>query len=235
MKTVKILMLLIMLLFTCTIAQAKQANDSVSTIRTLGSAHITAIPDRAVVMIGVVNTGQHAEDVQEDNAKLTNSVIENIVSLGISKDKMRTSQFGIYPIYNEQDKSHKNEITSYRANNIITIVLDDTTTVGSVIDTALKSGANEINGIYYQKRDEQEFKQKALQAAVKDASAKAETIAQALGKRLGRVVSAEDNGVSIQALETQRYYTKALTTSDNSFLPGSTDVTASVTVIFEIE
>lgn len=235
MKTTKILVLLTMLLLTCTIAQAKEADSSVPTIRTLGNAHITVTPDRAVVMIGVLNTGQDAKDVQENNARLSNSVIENIGLLGVSKEKMRTSQFGIYPIYNDQDKDRKNEITGYRANNIISIILDDTSLVGTVIDTALKSGANEVNGIYYQKRDEQKCKQEALQAAVKESSAKAEAIAQALGKRLGRVVSVEDNGVSIQAPEMQRYYTKALATTDNSFLPGSMDVTASVTVIFEID
>jgi uncharacterized protein YggE len=231
MKQVKIFMLLMILLFTCSIAQAK--SNPATTVRTSGSAHITAIPDRAILTVGVVNTAENVKDVQENNAKISGAVIEAISSLGINKDKMRTSQFTVYPVYNDQDKNDKNEITGYRATNIVTITLDDTAMVGTVVETALKSGANEINGIHYQKRDEQELKQKALEAAVKDASAKAEAIAQALGRHLGRVVSAEDSGVSIQAPDMQRYYVKAA--SSNSFLPGSMEVTASVTVTYEMD
>jgi uncharacterized protein YggE len=67
--------------------------------------------------------------------------------------------------------------------------------VGTIVDIAVKNGANQLNNINFglSEEKEQEFKQQALAEASKNAKAKAETIAQSLDVKLGKIKSVSES------------------------------------------
>jgi hypothetical protein len=232
-KKIMILLLGLMLIGTL-VVQAQEPAVTVSTITVQGNSQMTVIPDQAVVTISVINTAPTANEAQATNAKSAIAVQQQLLAMGIAKDNLRTTQYGIYPLYSENDKAGKApSIIGYQVTNTLMATLDDVTTIGNVIDTALASGANQISGVHFQKKEELQLKQAALQGAVQEATAKAEAIAVALNKTLGKVIAVNESGVSVQAPEMQRYLLKSDAVG-TSLLPGSIQVNGSVTIIFEI-
>jgi uncharacterized protein YggE len=73
------------------------------------------------------------------------------------------------------------------------VTLHDISTVGEVIDDAVKAGANLSNGITFQLSDENQGVNQALGDAVVNARSKAETLAGAGGAQLGEVVSMQES------------------------------------------
>ena len=77
--------------------------------------------------------------------------------------------------------------------NQVNVTLHDISTVGEVIDDAVKAGANLSNGITFQLSDENQGVNQALGDAVANARSKAETLAGAGGSQLGEVVSIQES------------------------------------------
>lgn len=224
---------ILLLLFTIA-SPAFAANAAVPTVTVQGSSQVEAVPDQAQINLGVVTTGKTAEEAQQENSVLANAVQKNLLAAGLPENALQTTQYAVYPIHTE-DKSQKlTVIAGYRVSHTLTVTLDDMSKVGSVIDTALSAGANQILGISFQKSDDTQLKTKALQEAVKEATAKAEAIALASGKKLGRVLTVQENGVSVQLPEfTQRYMLKA-DSAPTPILPGSIRVNGGVSMVFEL-
>ena len=65
----------------------------------------------------------------------------------------------------------------YRVSNMVQVTIRDMTKVGDVIDTAVKAGANNVWGISFSLENTDDLEDQAREAAVKDARARAESLA----------------------------------------------------------
>lgn len=82
---------------------------------------------------------------------------------------------------------------AYHARNTVRIQVREAGRVGEVADAAMKSGATILGGFSVRVADEAGARRAALEAAGKDARAKAETLASVAGKQLGDAIAiAED-------------------------------------------
>lgn len=240
MKGTKILVIAALFVMTTNFTEAKETTAPLSarTITVQGSSQIDVTPDQAEVNISVVNAAQTANEAQKDNANAAANVQQSLISSGIAEASIRTAQYNVYPIYsNETDKNNKSPIiTSYRVTNTITVTLSNVSAVGTVIDTALSAGANQISNVRFSKKNELQVKQLVLQSAVKEATAKAEAIASTLNKQITGVIAANESGVSVQIPEFQSKMLRSDAVSANTpITPGTIKVDGSVTIVFEIE
>lgn len=236
MKRNKIVILTFLLLLLCSAAQAKDI-PNLSTVTVQGNGEMDVVPDQATIKIGIVSNADTAEAAQADNARLTTAVLQKLQSTNnVNQDKLRTSSYAFSPVYGtDPEKNGKPPVVAgYRASNTITAVIDDPTYVGNVIDAALTAGANQISGIQFQKKNELQIKQAALQLAVKEAAAKAEAIAATMDKHLGRVLEINEGGVTMQLPETHRLLLKSDAVS-TPVLPGTIQMNASVTIVYELQ
>lgn len=238
MRYIKILIIFLLLFMgLVTIATAQQSDILPNpTITVEGNSQLEVIPDQAQVSIGVVTTAPTAESAQKANARLAALVQSKLMEAGVSKEKIHTIQYAVYPIHQQQPKSDDPpSIIGYRVNHTVIATIDDIAKIGSIIDTALSAGANQIMGIQFKKQDELQLKCLALQNAAKEATAKAEAIAAALGKRLTKVVKITETGVSVHSPEyQQRYLLKTGDAPTTPILAGSIQVNGSVSITYEI-
>ena len=231
----QITILALLLLVWAPSAQAKEPVTTVPTVTVQGISHIEVLPDQAVISIGVISTAVTAEAAQQENSTLSAAVKNRLLSLDITNDKIATTQYAVFPVYDTADKTAKvPAIVGYRVNHIVVVTIDELNKVGTIIDAALTTGANQISGISFKKKEEIKLKQDALRGAIKEATVKAETIADALGKRLVKPLIVTESDISISTPEyQQRYLIKADGLSTPIF-PGSIQVNGSVTVVFEL-
>jgi len=233
-------LLVFCILMLCSLnAQAKEitATSSVSTVTVQGASQLDVQPDLAVLTIGVMTTGETAAEARQENAAIATAIQQKILELGFTTDKIQTGQYVVTPVYsgnNDRTNTKPPVVVGYRITNTMKISIDDMTMLGNVIDTALAAGANQISGIHFYKKNELQLKQAVLQGAVREAAAKAEAIATALGKHLGQPLTVNEGGVYVQTPEIQRMSLKTDAAATTPITPGTLQVSGSVTIVFEL-
>jgi len=211
------------------------AQAPVPTIRVSGQATESVEADMATLNLAIVQQAKTPVGAREAVTTAADKVVTAIQALGIEKKLIRTGTFSIYPIYDERP-GKQNIVTGYRGETGITVTLKDTALVAGTVDAAVNAGANEIRSLTYGKKDEESLRVATLQQAVANAMTKAAAIAETLGRKLGKAISVEEQGYSLRAPDTRVYMAKAMVaSSQEAFAPGSIEVSASVSVVFEME
>ena len=123
-------------------------------------------------------------------------------------------------------------IDGYAANASITVQAKDLDSAGHLVDVAVGAGANNVYGPSLSRSDADELADKALADAVADARRKAEALAEAAGGSLGQVISVTESGSAVPPMPYAARETALAT--DVPIEPGTQDIQASVTVVFEL-
>jgi uncharacterized protein YggE len=82
------------------------------------------------------------------------------------------------------DQTAAPQIVGYWATNSLNVTVKDVDQVGDILDAAIAAGANTIDGIRFDVNDNSALEDQALQAAVKNARAKADVVAAGLGLKV---------------------------------------------------
>lgn len=153
-----------------------------------GTANLT--PDIAYVTVGVhTEKLTAAEAVAENNAQ-TEKVIQSLIDFGIEAKDIRTTSFSIWPMdkYDPSTGMPSGEKT-YAVDNSVYVTVRDLETLGDLLDTVIQAGANTVGSIQFDVADKDKAMAPARDAAVKDASAKAQELAASAGVELGELIS----------------------------------------------
>ncbi len=186
--------------FLINLPLASARADTTTELRTItvtGSADVRAMPDRAMVQLGVTTRGSNAQAAMAQNNALMATVVAALKALGIPDTDLQTSYINLSPIYNNpppRDPPLPPLLSGFEASNVLVAQLKDLTKLGPAIDAAVAAGANQIQGISFQLSDDQPFKLQALQQAGARARAKAEALAAGLGVTLGDVEAVAEGG-----------------------------------------
>jgi len=237
-STVLGILLSVLLIIGLMAMPAMAAEDPVPSINVNATGSFSVAPDQALISLAVVTNDTTAQIAGEKNAKLTNSVIEALISKGIRRDTIQTSNFSVWPEYNyNNENKDKPQIIGYSARNQIQVSTKELTRVGTIIDTAIAAGANQVENIQFTKEDTAPAMQEALVKACVLARSKAQTIASALGLKLGKVLMINESG---------GYYEEPMRNLKSSGMggamadmtpiePGQIKITSSVSISYAIE
>jgi len=224
-----------LLMLLAALAIQAQTLPQSPTIRVSGEAKSTIEADMAVLSLGIVQQAKTPLAVREAVTAAADKVISSLLAIGVEKKQIRTSNFSIYPQYDERP-GKQNIITGYKGEAIITVSLDDTALVAQAVETSVASGANEIRSLDYRKKNEDALRVEMLKQAVTNAMDKAAAMAETLGRKLGKAISVEEQGYSMRAPDTRAFLAKSMSVgAQEAFSPGSIEVNASIVVVFEME
>jgi hypothetical protein len=202
-------------------------------ITVTGYAEVKAKPDVAYVSLGVSTENKDAGRAAQENAGRTDAVIAALAKSGVAKPDIETQHYSVQPNYDY--KKSPATLVGYTVSNIVRVTVRDLTKVGTTIDAALAAGANNVQGVQFSLEKSEQVKQQALVEAVKNAEAKAKLIADAIGRRLGHVVSVAESGASIpRPLEFGVMAKYAEAAPPTPIIPGEIETSASVTVVYAI-
>lgn len=145
-------------------------------ITVTGVGQVKVRPDQALVSTGVQTRAQTAKEAQTVNNQQMQAVLTAIKGLNIPDANIQTSGISLYPV-TDQDRN----VTGYNASNQVTVRVENIDEAGTVLDAAIKAGANQIGSVQFTLKNEAQARSQALTDATKDAQAKADTLAKALG------------------------------------------------------
>ncbi|MBM7600374.1 uncharacterized protein YggE [Virgibacillus halotolerans] len=143
-----------------------------------GEASLSFEPDKVTIQLGTVTENEQLSQAQQENARKMNQVIQSLLQLGIPKENIQTTAYNINPMYDYIDG--KQQFRGYQVSNAITVQMTNIDQAGKVIDIAVQNDVNRVSDIHFSMEDNQIPYQQALSAALKNAIAKAQTIAETL-------------------------------------------------------
>jgi uncharacterized protein len=125
-----------------------------------GAGQVREAPDQAVVRLGVEAQATQAREAQQRANAVAQRIAEGLRALKIPAENVQTSELYLSPLYQqprpEPDASKPVEprVVGYRASNVVSVRLDDLAQVGPAIDAAIAAGANRVEGVDFQLRDD---------------------------------------------------------------------------------
>jgi uncharacterized protein YggE len=186
------------------------------------------VPDQATFTFGVDARGETASEALSTAAASVKKITDAIKDAGVKGKDIQTQDISLSTL-TSSDGRH---IDGYAANASITVQAKDLDTAGHLVDVAVGAGANNVYGPSLARSDADELADKALADAVADARRKAEALAEAAGGSLGQVISVTESGSAVPPMPYAARETALAT--DVPIEPGTQDIQASVTVVFEL-
>jgi len=232
-------LLLAMVLGTtgCTTRIVSEGGTVLNTVTSAGTGETSAAPDEAIMSFGVTTEGTDAAETLDAASRAADEIIAALKDLDIDADDIQTQNVSIWPRYNYNRDDAPPQITGYEASIQVSATLRDLAQVGEVITAATAAGANQINGPTFTLSEDAEARDEAIVDAVANARRRAETMADAAGKNVGEVISISETGVDVPITyaRSSGEYALAEDAAMVPIEPGTLDISARVTVVFELE
>lgn len=232
MKNSSIMFLGLMLLLLAVSNATAATENNASKLTVQGEGKVTIAPDMATIVLGVETQNASAAGAVRENAGLMSETIDALLAAGIAENDIQTSSFSLTTLPRDEPKAanERPKAPVFLATNQVTVLLNNTTDVGRVLDAAVSAGSNSIQQISFDLREPGPQKDEAMILAIEDAHRKAELAANAANVQLGRVLEITEGYGYVAPMAKSVVFAEFST----PIQPGQLEITASVTVIYEI-
>ena len=201
-----------------------------------GQGETTAVPDVAILSLGVEAKGDTVAEAQSQAAVAMDKVMQALQDNGIDKKDIQTRQYSIYPITRWVEDEKKEEIIGYRVTNIVVAKIRKVDKAGAVIDAVAQAGGDyiRIQGISFTVDDPTPYYEEARTKAVKDAENKAKQFANLTGVKLGKPTYISEGAVYLPSVNKAYERAVSLPATETPISPGELKITTNVQIVYAI-
>ena len=236
------LVLSLMLFAACQTKNYVSSEDKqesvVPTITVTGQGKMTVAPDKAVLNVGVRTQASTSEAASKENAEIMDTVKNALKKFDIKDEDMQTQNYYVYENVRYNDNSGQEKVTGYTVENSLRVTVYDLDNLGKITDAAVAAGANQYWGVYFGIKDPKSYDKELAKLSVEDAKAQAEAYAQALGKKLGDVISITDgsmiNEPMVYVEDSKNALAEPDRESETTFEPGTLELSSNITIRFAL-
>ncbi len=224
-------------------SQPLPTSTVVRTISVSGNAEIKVIPDQMIIYLNVETWDKLLSVSKKQNDTIVRKVLALAEKYKIEPKYFQTSQFTVYPTYNDKySNSGVVTIAGYRITKSIIITLNNLELYENLISDAIEAGVNYVNNIQYQTTELRKHRDEARKQAIRAAKEKAEALCKELGVKVGKPQYISETS-SFYNPWGQRNYQNVMMDSNAgggaemspTTSPGEISVSAIVSVTFDIE
>jgi len=161
------------------------------TISVQKQGEVEAEPDEALVRTSIEVTGDDASSVRDDLSDRADELRDGLLAAGLADDQITTDRFQVRDRIDREraeqaeadgervDEEDLDEFRYYEGSHRFQIEVRDIDEVGSVVDTAIDSGADSVGRIEFRLSEERqtELREEALELALDDARTEADFVA----------------------------------------------------------
>ena len=158
-----------------------------NTITFSGEGRVYIKSDLALMNLLVVTQGKTVAEVQKENSKKMNQVIEYLKDFGIEDKDIKTTNYNIYPQYT-YEATKVPQIKGYEINQGLEVKVRDMDKIGEILEGSVEAGVNQVNSLQFSVEEDDKPKAEARNLAIEDAKKKALETANQLGIRLGKLI-----------------------------------------------
>jgi len=219
----------------CAMPAEASAHAEIPVVTVSGKGSVFVKPDRATVSLGAWHQAETAIAAQSRVNEIIDEATKAIRDLEIEDLMIQTSGLSLSPVYDYQ-RDREPRIIGYRASITLSVRIDEIDRTGTVIDAAMRTGANQLQGVTFSLKDDSGARRDALRRAVENARMKADTIADALGRPIVGLVEVQEQGVSVPILSrgVESMRTMAADSAPTPIEAGEIEVSANLQITYNL-
>lgn len=207
-------------------------------IHVTGSGSVVGEPDIATLNLGVSVEKKTVAEAREVAAAAMTAVIASLKANNIAENDIQTEKFSIYPQYDYTENGRV--LRGYSVNNTVSAKVRELESLSDLIDAAAEAGGDIIvvNSIQFMIEDTTPLQTQARGLAVKNAEAKAQTLADAGGVTLGKPIAITETSHTASppiAYAEEVAFADDSARSSTPIEAGELTVTVNITIVYEIE
>jgi uncharacterized protein YggE len=205
----------------------------------VGTGTSSAEPEVAQIPLGVELRGDDPAALVDEGAQKIDRITDAAREQGVADEDIRTIGYNLWvETIHDPDTGQPTGDVVYHLSHQVQVKVRDLNNVGNLLAGAVNAGANSISGVNFSVEDPQALVEEARQAALKDAAARAQQMADGLGIAIGKpVLVMETSGVVPVTLERGIGGGGGgmAEVAAPSLSPGSFSVSVSVQVVYKIQ
>lgn len=152
-----------------------------------GSAEFDIEPDKIAITLTIVSVDHDVEVAKRDVDDRSRTLISVCKEIGVPTAQISSTTLSVAPSYQWAD-GHR-EFKGTRVSRQIEVVLENLSRYSDLMQAIVSARTAEITSTQLQSSQSAEFEDRALQAALSDATTRARGLAEAAGRKLGPVYS----------------------------------------------
>lgn len=218
-----------------------------------GEGKVMTAPDLAKFTFSVRTEGdENTAAIQDENTERVNQAITFLRGQGVKEKDIQTQQYTIRPRYQRFscpperrisgaiEPCPPSEIVGYTVHQSVEVSVRNFNAIGGLISGVVENGANEVSNLFFTIENPEEVRREARQKAIQNAQEEARAIAEAAGFTVGRLLSVDENSYRpfygrTVAEEFGAADDGHVSAPTPTIEPGSQEVTANVTLRYEIK
>jgi uncharacterized protein YggE len=228
-----------LLVLSLAVALAAAPEQPRRTLAVTGTAEVSVKPDICYISFGVETIHEKsAREAYRINAELMNALSAAVKATGIEPKDIQTSSFSVTPQYRSEEDSRR-FFEGYRVHHSLDVNVRDLEKASAVLDAGMEAGATQVNNVTFAVENPKKYTADARVEAVKAAAAKAQTMADLTGVKLGKPITiseSEPGGYNQLYAQSNVSFDRASGGEDTpSLQPGQFKLTRTVYITYEIE
>jgi uncharacterized protein YggE len=214
------------------------ASPQPRTLSVSGNGTVFLTPDIAYIYIGIHNEDPAVATAVNNNNTQTQALVDALKNAGIASEDIQTSNFSVYTTSQYDKVTGVSTGTSYAVDNTVYVTVRDLGKLGTLLNTAVSAGANNINSITFDVADKTAAMAQARTKAMANASSLAGELAQTAKVTLGEIqtVTYSDNSPTPYSSYGMGGGGSGLAPNASvPIQPGLTQITVTVSVTYTIK
>ena len=154
-----------------------------------GNGTVSLSPDIAYIYVGVDTVDPDIAQAVNKNNIQAQALVDALKNMGVAPEDIQTSNFSVYSSPKTDPLTGQSTGYDYTVDNTVYITVRDLSKLGSLLNTVVGAGANNINSISFDVADKTAAMAQARQKAMDNAASLAGELAQTAGVQLGEILS----------------------------------------------
>ena len=199
-----------------------------------GEAKVDVVPDMLTVEVSVTRLADEVAAAAESVNRRTAAALEAARAAGVADEDLRALSVNVQPQYDWREGEQL--FRGHEATRAIHLVVRDIAAWPALLDALVKAGVDRVDSVEPSHSDQQTIARNALRAAVMDARARADVLADAAGAEVTTVFSLAETGRNYTVRERPPMARMAAADSEAeaAYEPGTITLTANVQATFRL-
>lgn len=164
-----------------------------ATIVSNGTGRVAVAPDLADLRLGLSVARPTVAAARAEAAMLMERILDALDRSGVDRADIRTTLLSVQPRYDYRD-GRSPTLTGYELTDVVAVTVRDLGRLAEVVDATLSAGATSLDGLEFRAADPAAAEREARLAAMRQARAWADVLAEAAGVRIDGVVAIVEGG-----------------------------------------
>lgn len=218
-------------------AVAAAADQPPPRIVVTGEGESTIAPDMALLSLSVMREAATAREALTANNDAMAAVISALQASGIAERDLQTAGVQISPRYDytpKPDGAQEAKLVAYQVTNTLSVRVRDLAKTGEILDKTVSLGVNQGGGVSFTNDDPSKVMTEARKKAVADAVAKATTLTEAAGVKLGKILEISETSYAQPPMPMLQKYAAGAAADSVPIQAGENAYRVQVNVTFEL-